>query len=214
MTPALTRLFGSILMNRLAFIAAAVAVASAGPALAASFSGTFANSNPPAATGGRCPALTVTIGNFGGFYATGTSNFGAFNASQSHCLGGPPPIAVGAPDRPYDDGQFSFDFAAGGTLFGTYIGLLSNAGSLGLANNIQDFIVTGGTGRFLGATGSFRGEGQIAFLPGPPAATLTFTAGTITAPGVPEPAAWAMLITGFGLAGITMRRRRADSVTA
>jgi protoheme ferro-lyase len=29
------------------------------------------------------------------------------------------------------------------------------------------------------------------------------------APGVPEPASWAMLIAGFGLTGAAMRRRRA-----
>lgn len=72
----------------------------------------------------------------------------------------------------------------------------------------------GGTGRFLGASGSFRGEGQIAFLPGPPAATLTFTSGNIFAPGVPEPSAWMMLITGFGYAGLAMRRQRGASVAA
>jgi hypothetical protein len=32
--------------------------------------------------------------------------------------------------------------------------------------------------------------------------------------GVPEPASWAMLITGFGLTGAVMRRRRSFAVTA
>lgn len=120
-------------MIRYAFVIASLAAATMTvPAVASSFTGSFANSNPPAMSGGRCPVLTVTIGNFGSFYAKGTSNFGAFTADQSHCLDGPPPIAVGAIDRPYTDGLFSFDFASGGTLFGTYTGLLSNAGSLGL----------------------------------------------------------------------------------
>ena len=36
---------------------------------------------------------------------------------------------------------------------------------------------------------------------------FTLTGGDIS-PGVPEPAAWAMLIAGFGLTGAAMRRRR------
>ncbi|MEY2882466.1 MAG: motif, partial [Pseudomonadota bacterium] len=28
------------------------------------------------------------------------------------------------------------------------------------------------------------------------------------APGVPEPASWALLITGFGLVGVSLRRQR------
>ena len=31
---------------------------------------------------------------------------------------------------------------------------------------------------------------------------------SVTPPGVPEPASWAMLIAGFGLTGAAMRRRR------
>lgn len=201
-------------MIRFTFLTLTIAAGLIAPTLAASFTGTFANSNPPAEMGGRCPLLTVTIGNFGPFYAAGSSNFGAFTANQSHCLAGPPPLAVGSPDRPYTDGLFNFDFASSGTLFGTYAGVLSNIGSPGLASNRQDFIVTGGTGRFLGAGGNFRGDGQITFFNGPPTATLTFSEGNIFAPGVPEPATWAMLITGFGLAGLTMRRRRARLVAA
>ena len=34
------------------------------------------------------------------------------------------------------------------------------------------------------------------------------------APGVPEPASWAMLIAGFGLVGAAARRRRSNAVTA
>jgi len=39
--------------------------------------------------------------------------------------------------------------------------------------------------------------------------TLSDTAiGAVTGPGVPEPAAWALMIGGFGLTGATLRRRR------
>lgn len=39
-------------------------------------------------------------------------------------------------------------------------------------------------------------------------ATVTLDFDTVVA-AVPEPASWAMLITGFGLAGSALRRRRA-----
>jgi hypothetical protein len=37
---------------------------------------------------------------------------------------------------------------------------------------------------------------------------LSFSFGQAAVPAVPEPASWAMLITGFGVAGVAMRRRR------
>lgn len=38
--------------------------------------------------------------------------------------------------------------------------------------------------------------------------SITYEAGDFRVAGVPEPASWAMLITGFGLAGAAVRRRR------
>jgi hypothetical protein len=197
-------------MNRLVSIAAGLGLALASPATAAvlHFSGTFDNTNAPAAPGGRCPALTVTIGNFGPFTATGTSNFGTFTANQSHCLDAGPPIAVGAPDTPYYAGLFTYSFAGGDTLSGTYTGLLSNSGTMGVIDNIQHFLVTGGTGLFATATGSFLGTGQIRFAGGPPAATLTISRGLIDVGPVPEPASWVLLIAGFAAVGATQRGGR------
>ena len=40
------------------------------------------------------------------------------------------------------------------------------------------------------------------------------TFGSATPGGVPEPASWALLISGFGLVGATMRRRRSRAVHA
>ena len=192
-------------MNRLSSFAAAAVLAVAAPASAVVFSGTFINTNAPAAPGGRCPALTVTIGNFGPFHATGTSTLGAFSAAQSHCLASGPPVAVGAAAVPYFSGLFTYTFAHG-TLSGTYDGLLTNSGVRGVIDNVQNFVVTGGTGRFAGATGAFTGTGGITFASGPPAATLTIAGGSITAPGIPEPDTWTLLIAGFGLTGALMRR--------
>ena len=204
---------------RLALTIAAFALATTAPAVAAtlSFSGTFVNSNAPGAPGGRCSGLTVNIGNTAPFQATGTSNLGTFTSVQSHCLDGPPPIGVGAPDRPYYDGLFTYTFSGGATLSGTYAGLLTNAGTTGVIDNVQNFIVTGGSGSFRGATGAFTGVGDIRFAGGPPVGTLTITNGIITN-AVPEPAAWTMMITGFGAIGSLMRgrsrRRRTEYVRA
>ncbi len=186
---------------------AALALAAVSPTSAGtlSFNGTFVNTNPPAAPGGRCSGLTVNIGNFGPFYATGTSNLGSFTSVQSHCLDSGPPITVGAPDTPYYDGLFTYSFAGGATLFGTYIGLLSNAGTMGVIDNVQNFVVTGGTGRFANASGSFLGTGTIRFAGGPPSATLTFSEAAIA---VPEPATWGLMTVGFMAVGIAIRSRR------
>lgn len=185
-----------------------LATPSAGTTLA--FSGRFTNANAPAAAGGRCAALTVTIANGPApLFATGLSNFGAFTASQSHCLDGPPPLAPGAADRPYYDGLFTFSFADGKTLFGTYDGVLSNAGVFGAVDNVQRFVITGGTGLFTGASGGFDGTGALRFGAGLPTATLDFSNGVIEVTAVPEPESWALLVTGFGVAGSLLRRRRA-----
>ena len=185
--------------------AAALLWSVAATAVTQGFSGTFQNANQPAALGGRCAVLTVNIANGPApTFATGTSNFGAFTGVQSHCLDGPPPIAPGSIDRPYYDGRFTYSFAAGGTLFGTYDGMLTNGGTAGLINNVQNFVITGGTGQFTGATGAFIGTGTIRFGNGLPVGTLAFS-GEVG--GVPEPATWGMLIVGMGAVGATMRRR-------
>jgi PEP-CTERM motif len=45
--------------------------------------------------------------------------------------------------------------------------------------------------------------------------TFTLThAAVVTAGGVPEPASWALMIGGFGMAGVTLRRRRTMAATA
>jgi hypothetical protein len=190
-----------------ALLAAIVFAAAAGPAGAATvvFSGTEHNTNPPAQPGGRCaPGLTVGIGPAN---ATGASNLGGFIPTQSHCLNGPPPVS-------YYGGLFDFAFAAGDSLFGVYTGVLTASGTAGLFNNLQDFVATGGTGRFLGASGAFSGTGTVQFLPGGLAEGRLAFAGALDAPAVPEPATWLTMILGFGAAGLVLRRRRAMALAA
>jgi hypothetical protein len=107
----------------------------------------------------------------------------------------------------YNQGLFEYMFGAGDTLLGTYTGDLT-FNSPGLFDNRQIFVVTGGTGRFDGATGSFLGVGTVDFRGATPSAQLEFS-GVLDAPAIPEPATWALMIIGFGGVGCGIRRRAA-----
>lgn len=98
---------------------------------------------------------------------------------------------------------------------GNFTGTLNNVLSVGPESNrvLTAF-----------ALGTFSPAGSFAsFNAGPASLTFSFTQNNangaisggftlatppVAAPGVPEPAAWAMLIAGFGLTGAAMRRRR------
>ena len=193
-------------MRTAQFAAAVAGLIAAMPAGAATiaFSGTFTNTNPPASPTGRCApaASTVSIAPGLGTNA-GTSNFGSFTATNSHCIVLPLPA-------PYTDGLFSYAFDAGDVLRGTYSGALSTTVTPGTFANLQNFVVTGGTGRFAGASGSFTGTGNVVFGSGPPSAFVTLS-GLVNAPAVPEPASWALFVTGFGIIGAALRTRRGGS---
>jgi len=184
---------------------ALVACASGASAAAYVFTGTQHNVDAPTGpAAARCGArVSVTIGNGPLSSSTGTSNLGAFSTSQSHCLTPPLPTT-------YDLGEFEYDFGSGDTLLGTYDGVLM-FDLPGVFLNSQDFVVTGGTGLFAGASGGFHAEGYVSFLGATPEAGLAFIGGFTTPDaGVPEPATWAMMIMGFGLSGAMARRRRSN----
>jgi hypothetical protein len=189
--------------HRAAQIAAcltAVVWATGAGAATVAFSGTQMNVDAPTGpAAARCGGeVTVNIGNGPDASSTGTSNFGDFLSTQSHCIAPPPPVS-------YDQGLFEYDFASGDALFGTYTGDLTASDSPGLFNNLQDFTVTGGTGRFAGAMGAFVGIGVVDFRGPTPSAHLAFD-GTLDAAGIPEPSTWAMLILGFLGTGVAARR--------
>lgn len=160
--------------------------------------------NPPGT--GRCaPLNTVNISPTGPS-SSGASNLGAFVLTNSHCIAGPPNAAN--PVRAITDGLFTWDFKAGGSIFGTYSGTadFNNGDPIGTEN----FIVTGGAGRFAGATGAIKSVGRLSFgmVDGRPVGIFNGElSGTLAAAGIPEPASWAMLIAGFAGVGLATRRR-------
>jgi hypothetical protein len=177
--------------------------AGAAKAATLAFSGTRTNVSPGGSPDGRCgPALTISFAPES-FVASGTSNLGNFSYTASHCIAGPPP-------GPYYDGLFTWDFGAD-TLTGTYTGTLAALGP-GLFGVTESILFSGGTGRFAGASGNALFTGEVSFgqFNGLPASfgSGSFD-GSLTAPGIPEPASWAMMIAGFGIAGAVQRRRRA-----
>jgi hypothetical protein len=128
---------------------------------------------------------------------SGTSTLGNFRYSHNACnVGATGPV----------EGTFALDFS-GSLLSGLFSGTAAaRPGVTGLFDQVFTYTVTGGTGRFLGANGSFMNNGTVDVRGGPPSRlTLNFN-GTINA--VPEPGTWAMMILGFGLVGVGMRRRR------
>lgn len=178
--------------------------ATASSAAPRTFSGTRTNISPGGAPDGRCaPAITVGFG-LPGFPANGTSNLGGFSFTASQCIAGPPP-------GNYYDGQFEWTFGNSGSLTGTYEGSLAAIGP-GQFSVLETILFTGGTGKFTGASGNATATGQVQFglYEGAPASfgNVSF-AGSLQAPGVPEPSSWAMLLAGFGLVGAIARRRTA-----
>ena len=132
--------------------------------------------------------------------SSGFSNLGSFTYAHQVCTGRGGPI----------NGDFEIDFGDDG-FFGTLSGVTAqNADDPTFFDFNIDYTIVGGTGRFLGATGSFlTGMGSGANTSFQPSRiTLNFVDGTIDAPAVPEPGTWALLIVGFGMMGAAMRRRR------
>jgi hypothetical protein len=154
---------------------------------------------PAAAASGRCypGAATLYVNNDMGI-ATGTSNFGDFLPDMSACLNVPFPA-------PITDGIFTWTFDDGDTLDGTWSGLdtrvnLPGGGHLLTIN--ESYVVTGGTGAFLDATGDIDETGSAISTGTSAIANYTFE-GTITAPDLiatPEPDSLVLLGTGLLIA--------------
>jgi len=175
-------------------LAVILLMAQAGPGLAQS-GGVQVNTSPLALTGtrenvnpllppgsGRCAPQyfnTVVIAP-GKLSSTGTSNVGSFVSDQSHCL-------LSAPPTSYVDGKFTWTFAGGDTLTGTYSGNVNSTATPGSFQATEDLVITGGTGRFVGASGTISDAGPLSLANGTGtfkgAFTGTLNATTTTASG-------------------------------
>jgi len=168
------------------------------------FTGQFSNDTPTPGPDPSCSAGQVLVSfNPGNSTAHGTSNFGDFGPSQTHCI---------APGTPYT-GTFSFAFDLGDVLSGTTAGHLAPTATPGVFNSFVTYTITGGTGRFLGASGLLDATGLLDRRPTRPVNHLDIS-GKLSMPAVPEPASWALMVGGFGLAGVAMRRRQRQVCTA
>ena len=184
-----------------AVIALALAAASSVSAATFAFAGTTTNDTPPPMPSPLCsPGMVRVAFSSANATVTGASNFGGFSPSLGHCLSLPP--------SSYSGGVFDLTFDAGDVLSGNYSGFFTPTATPGVLNSTVDYVVTGGTGRFLGATGGFQGVGTLdRTVPRP--FTSVALKGSLSLPAVPEPATWGLMILGFGLAGASLRRRRA-----
>ena len=161
------------------------------------FTGHFSNDTPTPLPSPSCAAGQVLVEfDPGNSTAHGTSNFGDFGPSQTHCI---------TPGTPYS-GTFNFAFDAGDVLFGTTAGWMTPTATLGVFNSFVTYTATGGTGRFLGVSGIIHGVGLLDRRPARPLNSLDLT-GSLNLPAVPEPTSWALTITGFAFVGGALRRR-------
>ena len=105
-------------------------------------------------------------------------------------------------------------YVANGTLTGSggtvNLGLFSATNFMGpLELSTFDYALTDADRAFLGPDGAYWDGGDFKFALRADTISLTSEPGTLAPPaGVPEPASWALMIVGFGGAGVMLRSRR------
>ena len=129
------------------------------------FTAEFANTTSTAAPGGRCPALTVTIAG-PGTAAPG----GSVTTAQSHCVD-PAAANPGA----FSNGLFTFTYADGDEIGGTYQGQLVPTADPVVFTIDGEFTITDGTGDFDASTGGGDATGETNLATGDASLQLTGT---------------------------------------
>ena len=111
--------------------------------------------------GGRCVppfANTVSFGP-GDIRSDGSTTLGPIAVTATHCVTSLPPTDI-------VDGRVTIALRAGDTITGTFSGRAEATGTPGSFAVTENFVVTGGTGRFVGASGSFTDNGTLSIAMG------------------------------------------------
>ena len=106
--------------------------------------------------GGRCVPTFANTVSFapGDIVSTGTSNLGTFGETASFCVNSQPPTDI-------VDGRFTIAFRGGDSITGSFAGRAEATATPGTFAATRNFTISGGTGRFVGASGSFTQIGQL-----------------------------------------------------
>ena len=106
--------------------------------------------------GGRCVPTFANTVSFapGDISSTGTSNLGTFGETASFCVNSLPPTDI-------VDGRFIIRFRGGDSITGSFSGRAEATATPGTFAATRNFTIAGGTGRFVGASGSFTQLGQL-----------------------------------------------------
>lgn len=127
--------------------------------------------------GGRCvPQFFNTVSySPTDISSTGTSNLGTTTEAATFCVNSLPPTDI-------IDGRFTIGFRAGDSITGTFAGRTeASTTAPGAFTATRNLVITGGTGRFTGATGTIVNIGQTTIAAMGVATTTGISAGRITA---------------------------------
>ena len=164
--------------------------------------------------GGRCvPQFfnTISFGP-GDIVSTGTSNLGTTTETATFCVTSLPPTDI-------RDGQFTIAFRGGDSISGTFDGRTETTATPGVFAATRNFMITGGTGRFVDASGTITQLGQLSVAMGVAttrstldgqitASTATTSGNFATATGAPS-AALGDFATAYGAFAIANGERTA-----